>query len=82
MFKNVLLHLLKIGIAAGLIYWLMTSGKLDFKLLASLKNYPGSVLMAVLLSITNFILVSFQWEIILKARSQVQLPISGLFRVT
>jgi uncharacterized protein (TIRG00374 family) len=82
MLKNVVLNLLKIGIAAGLIYWLVTSGKLDFKLLASLKNYPGSVLMAILLSIANFILVSFRWEIILRARSQVQLPISGLFRVT
>jgi uncharacterized protein (TIRG00374 family) len=82
MVKSILSNLIKVGVAAALIFWLVNSGKLDFKLLATLKDYPESVLIAFFLSVTNYILISYRWEIILRARSQVRLPISGIFRVT
>lgn len=82
MLKTFFLNTLKILIAAGLIYWLVTSGKLDFKLLTKLKDYPLSVMLAIALSISNFILVSFRWETILRARSQIKIPIIGLLKIT
>lgn len=82
MLKTIFINILKITIAASLIYWLVTSGKLDFKLLAALKDHPVAVGMAILLSLVNFILCSFRWETILRARAQVKIPISGLLKIT
>jgi uncharacterized membrane protein YbhN (UPF0104 family) len=82
MLKTFFVSTVKILIAASLIYWLVTSGKLDFKLLADLINHPLAVCTAVSLNILNFILISYRWEIILRARSQVILPILGLLKIT
>lgn len=82
MLKTILINLLKLAIAAALIGWLLTSGKLDFKLLARLKDYPVSLLIALGLSVLNFWLISFRWKSILKARSIVNLPLTGLVKIT
>jgi glycosyltransferase 2 family protein len=82
MLKTILINLLKLAIAAALIGWLLTSGKLDFKLLARLKDYPVSLLMAFILSMLNFWLISFRWKSILKARSTMHLPLGGLMKIT
>lgn len=82
MLKTFFLNTIKILIAAGLIYWLISSGKLDFKLLMGLRNHLSAVLIAILLSLFNLILVSLRWETILGARSQVKLTTSGLFKVS
>lgn len=82
MLKTIFLNTLKIAIAGALLYWLVTSGKLDFKLLAGLKNHPLAVATAVILTLLNFILCSYRWETILRARAQVKIPISGLLKIT
>jgi uncharacterized membrane protein YbhN (UPF0104 family) len=82
MLKTFFLNTIKILIAAGLIYWLISSGKLDFKLLMGLRNHLSAVLIAILLSLLNLILVSLRWETILGARSQVKLTTSELFKVS
>lgn len=82
MLKTLFVNTLKILVAAGLLYWLITSGKLDFKLLGQLSNHPFAVLVAVFLTVVNFIIISYRWESILSARSQVRLPILGLLRIT
>lgn len=82
MLKTFFINTLKILIAAGLIYWLLSSGKLDFKLLMKLADHPLAVAVAVILNILNFILISYRWETILRARSQVKIPILGLLRIT
>lgn len=82
MLKTFFLNTLKILIAAGLVYWLVSSGKLDFKLLTKLQNHPFSVLIAIVLCISNFVLVSYRWETILRARSQIKIPILGLLKIT
>lgn len=82
MLKTFFLNTIKILIAAALIYWLISSGKLDFKLLARLQEHPLAVLTSVALVLINFVLISYRWETILRARAQVTLPISGLFRIT
>jgi uncharacterized membrane protein YbhN (UPF0104 family) len=82
MLKTIILNTFKVGLAAGLLYWLVYSGKLDFKLLAELRHYPGSVALALGLTVVNFFIVSHRWSRILNARSSVQLPLSGLIKVT
>jgi uncharacterized membrane protein YbhN (UPF0104 family) len=82
MLKTFFINTLKILVAAALIYWLVTSGKLDFKLLAQLKDHPWAVILAFALNILNFTFISYRWETILSARSQIKLPISGLLKIT
>lgn len=81
MLKTIIVNTLKIAFAGALIYWLVTSGKLDFKLLMNLKDHPFSVLTAVVLCIVNFTLVSYRWETILRSRSQIKIPVIGLLKV-
>lgn len=82
MLKTFFVNTLKVLIAGALLYWLVNSGKLDFKLLAKLQDYPFAVLFAVTLCVLNFVFISFRWKSILGARSQVHLPILGLLKIT
>ena len=82
MLKTIFVNSLKILVAGTLIYLLISSGKLDFKLLLKLQNHLWAVVTAVTLSVFNFILISYRWETILRARSQVKLPILGLLKIT
>jgi uncharacterized membrane protein YbhN (UPF0104 family) len=82
MLKNTFINLIKILIAFLLIYWLINSGKLDFKLLQQLHDHKISVLIAMILSILNFIIISYRWETILSSRSQIRLPLLGLLKIT
>lgn len=82
MLKTLFINSLKILVVGSLIYWLVSSGKLNFNLLLALKDHPGAVLLAVCLSVLNFILTSFRWENILRVRSQIKLPIIGLLKIT
>lgn len=82
MLKTIFINLIKLTIAAVLIGWLLSSGKLDFKLLASLGSYPGAVLLAIGLSIFNFLLISYRWRSVLGARSSVEIPLLGLLKIT
>lgn len=82
MLKTIFINILKLLVAAALIGWLLTSGKLDFKLLASLKQHPFTVGLAVMLSIINFGFVSYRWKTILMARSTVDIPLRGMLKIT
>jgi uncharacterized membrane protein YbhN (UPF0104 family) len=82
MLKTILLNTLKLLIAGALIGWLVGSGKLNFKLLAQLTKYPLAVIFAFLLSVFNFWLVSWRWKNILRARSQNELPLTGMLKIT
>lgn len=82
MLKTIILNTLKLLVAGGLISWLISSGKLDFRLLARLQNYPMQVLLATVLTVLNFWLISVRWRKILRARSEIHLPLTGLIKVT
>lgn len=82
MLKTLFLNTLKLLVAGGLIYWLVTSGKLDFRLLTQLRSYPLQVIIATVLVVLNFWLISVRWRKILKARSEIHLPLTGLIKVT
>ena len=79
--KTIFLNVFKAALAGSLIFWLVTSGKLDFKLLYQLKYHPVEVTLAVFIALINIILISYRWETILRARSQVHLPIKGLIQI-
>lgn len=81
MLKTIFVNTLKIAFAGALIYWLVSSGKLDFSLLAKLQEHPFAVLLAVAFCFLNLFLVSYRWETILRARSQIKIPIPGLMKV-
>lgn len=82
MLKTIFINVLKLSIAAGLIAWLVTSGKLDFKLLAELMDHPLAICLAVALTIFNFWLVSIRWKKILSARTTKNIPVIGLMKIT
>ena len=82
MLKTIFLNLLKFSLAALLVGWLFSSGKLDFKLLANLKDHPTAIVLALILSIINFFLVSLRWRSILKARSTVDIPLLGMLKIS
>jgi uncharacterized membrane protein YbhN (UPF0104 family) len=82
MLKTILLNLLKLSLAAALIGWLISSGKLDFNLLTSLKDHPEAVILAFFLTFINFCLTSVRWKSILNARSQVDIPLFGMLKIT
>ena len=82
MLKTFFITTIKFLIAAGLIAWLLQSGKLDFSLLVRLYNYPLAIATAVVLAIFNFWLISIRWQSILSARSQAHIPILGLLKIT
>lgn len=81
MLKTIFINTIKLLIAGALIAWLLSSGKLDFRLLLQLKNYPAQVFISLLLIVANLWLVSYRWRLILKARSEADIPIIGVFKV-
>lgn len=82
MLKTLFLNILKFALAIGLIGWLLQSGKLDFKLLENLIQYPISIIIACLLSVLNFWFISLRWKSILRARSNAHFPVAKLLNIT
>lgn len=82
MLKSIIINSFKFVFAVALLYWLISSGKLDFKLLMSLQHHYGALFIAIFLMIFNFVIISYRWEIILRARSRVSLPIWDLLKIT
>lgn len=82
MLKTLFVNSAKLAVAVALIYWLISSGKLDFSLLGSLGEHPLAVAAAALLSVFNFFLISIRWKSILRSRSSVRIPNLGLLKTT
>jgi uncharacterized protein (TIRG00374 family) len=81
MLKKILLNGLKIGLATGLMIWLVQSGKLDWEVLAGLRRYPHRLLLAFGFCCVNLLLITWRWRNILQARTRQHLPFSTLFQV-
>lgn len=82
MLKNILKTLLKLAVAAALLVWLLKSGKLDFSLLAQLKDHPYAVATCMILTVVNFWLVSARLRFILRSRTSAHFPLFGLLQIT
>lgn len=81
MLKKILLNGLKIGLAVGLMVWLVQSGKLDWEVLAGLRRYPHRLLLAFAFCCANLLLITWRWRNILTARTREHLPFAKLFQV-
>ena len=66
--KNILVQTLKVAFAFGLIFWLIQSGKLNFKALANLLQ-PQYLIPGFLLIFTNMYLTSERWRMLLQTQS-------------
>lgn len=80
MAKKIFINSLKFLLAGALIAWLLQSGKLDFKLLGELVDYPLAVMIAIILTVINLLICSYRWRSILGARSSVNIPIMGMVK--
>jgi len=78
--KNFIIQSLKIVFSVGLIYWLVQSGKLNFKALANLLQ-PQYLIPAFLLVGANMFLTSERWRILLQTQSH-HLPKWQTFKFT
>ncbi len=68
MSKKILINIIKFCIAAGLIYWLMSSGKLDFKLLQNFISSPLLILIVFLIYIFDQIVNTMRYQLILASK--------------
>ena len=77
---NALKTIFKFTFAFALIYWLVSSGKLDFNIFKEVLQHPFKLAFAgVGLFLTLFV-VNFRYSIILASRAQVKIPLLKLFR--
>ncbi len=82
MAKKILINLAKFAVSGALIYWLIQSGKLDFKLLLELKDHPSAVASALFFAVVNIVIVAWRWRLILSARTNNHLPLKGIMNIT
>lgn len=69
--KNLIIQALKIVFAVGLIFWLVQSGKLNFKALANLLQ-PQYLIAGFLLIFANMYLTSERWRMLLQTQNHHQ----------
>lgn len=65
---------LKFILAGGILYWLVASGKLDFKILSSVLHEKGRLSLAFLIIIINLLLITYRLKLILEIKSKVKIP--------
>lgn len=75
--KQALILTLKTGLAAGLIFWLVHNGSLDFKLIAELMT-PLRVLAVLSLVGLMIFVNNYRWQILMKAQG-LRMPVSETF---
>lgn len=74
--------ILKVALALGIIYWLLTSGKLDFSLIGqSFSKGYGWLACLIFLAIQDMI-SSLRWRWLLKVNSDKKFPFLDMIRVT
>ncbi|MFT6632337.1 MAG: hypothetical protein ACJAS4_002300 [Bacteriovoracaceae bacterium] len=79
MYKKIITNILKFTLAFGLIYWLVQSGKLDFKLLYKLIETPLVIVFSIALMQFDHILVALRLRIILLQKASNDLSFVRLF---
>lgn len=65
--KNLIIQILKIGVSVAIIYWLVSSGKLNFSALKNLLS-PGYASIALLLIVLNLYLAAERWRMLIKSQ--------------
>jgi uncharacterized membrane protein YbhN (UPF0104 family) len=71
----------KIFFAIGIIFWLISSGKLDFKLMNDLLNSGMNLSFGVVFIITSILLTTFRWKLILEVKTDKKLQFKKMFPI-
>ena len=79
MLKNIVKNIIKLGIAFGLIYWLVESGKLDFSLLKQVFSSPLTILAITALMLTDHFIVAVRLKLILMRKASKNLSTFKIF---
>lgn len=74
--------ILKFTFATGIIYWLVSSGKLDFSLISKSFSVGYGWLFCILCIITQDIISAFRWKLILKPGIKSKLPNLQMIKLT
>ena len=77
MFKNAL----KLILAAALLYWLISSGKLDLSLIQKSFHVGPQWIFAILLLFGQFALGAYRYKLLLETKSQKSLSYSTIFSI-
>jgi hypothetical protein len=80
--KYMLKTLSKFILAALLIWWLVSSGKLDFSLVKRLISESNNWIYAAALFLTQVSISGIRWRLILRTRSKEILPIKKMISLT
>jgi uncharacterized membrane protein YbhN (UPF0104 family) len=76
---NILKGIFKLSLALGLIYWLIQSGKLDFKLLQEAFNSPLSIILAIFFMQFDHILVAYRLRLLIQIKAVEKISFIKLF---
>ena len=77
--KNIINGILKLLFAGGLIYWLINSGKLDFKLLQTAFNNPVSIFLAIVFMQIDNGIVALRLRYLLQIKAVQKINFLKLF---
>lgn len=78
--KNIIIFIAKFIIAFALLYWLTTSGKLDFEFLKISLSNPIKVIIVIVLLLATHAISAFRWKIILENKSERSLSFASVFK--
>lgn len=74
--------ILKIAIATGIIYWLVTNGRLDFGVIAESLKHPVNWGIAIATVLLIDLLAPIRWRMLLKIKSQKELKYVDMLGLT
>jgi uncharacterized membrane protein YbhN (UPF0104 family) len=80
--KQILKIALKFLLAAGIIYYLVSQGKLDFSLIRQSLKQPQNYLVAILFLIIQITLGAYRWKILLRSGTNAALPFLKILKVS
>lgn len=78
---GILKILIKIGIAGGLVYYLIQSGKLDFNLVTEIMK-TNRWIYAIGIVLIQIVLNAYRWKLLIELKTQGPTPLSKVFSVT
>ncbi|MFN8369385.1 MAG: lysylphosphatidylglycerol synthase transmembrane domain-containing protein [Bacteriovoracaceae bacterium] len=81
--KNIFKNILKLSLAVGLVYYLLASGKLDFKILfTSLKENTSTWIFAIVFTLVNYVLMSYRWKKLVEIKTKKKYSLLTVTKLT
>ncbi len=81
--KSIIKNILKLSVAVGLIYYLLASGKLDFKILfMSLRDNTLTWIFAIIFTLINYVLMSYRWKKLVEIKTKKNYSLLAVTKLT